>query len=50
MPKRDSCENRKNKLDGARLNPKHWRNGSFAAYARIGYCSTTIPLEGSRLK
>ena len=28
MSKRECCENRKNQIDGARLNPKHWLMGN----------------------
>ena len=46
MSKRDSHESRKNKSDGAWLNPKHCNNGQSAAKLRTGEGSSTIP-EGS---
>ncbi|MFD2729057.1 hypothetical protein, partial [Enterococcus camelliae] len=49
-PKRERGENRKNSLDGIRLNPKCSRNRKSAAKLRIGEGSTTIPLEGSTYK
>lgn len=50
MLKCEGCESRKNSIDDIRLNPKYLNNGSFATYIRTGYCSTTIPLKGSRVK
>ena len=50
MYKRDGDESRKNNVDGIRLKPKCYNNGSSAAYIRIEYCSTTIPRKGSRIK
>ena len=40
-------ESRKNRMDDARLNPKHRKNGQSATKARIEQSSTTIPC-GSR--
>ena len=47
MPKRDGDESRKNWLDGARLNPKHFNNGQLAGKLRIGEPSTTISKEST---
>ena len=35
MPKRESCESRKNCLDGIRLKPKCFDNNQSASKARI---------------
>lgn len=50
MIKCDGYESKKNLLDGARLNPKHYDNRQSATKLRIGERSTTIPLEGSTHK
>ena len=42
----DGSESRKNILDGARLNPKHYDNRQSAANPEKE-SSTTIPREGS---
>ena len=45
----EGSESRKNILDGARLNPKHYDNRQSAAKPEKE-SSTTIPREGSTLK
>ena len=45
----DGSESRKNILDGARLNPKHYDNRQSAAKSEKK-SSTTIPREGSTIQ
>ena len=45
----DGSESRKNILDGARLNPKHYGNRQSAAKSEKE-SSTTIPREGSTIQ